>query len=39
LIRPGIAPNVAAREVRAFELAIRAQHRRLVLLLDGGDAA
>jgi hypothetical protein len=39
LIRRGIAPDLAAREVRSFELAIRTQLWRLVLLRDGGDAA
>jgi Family of unknown function (DUF6074) len=39
LLRRGIAPEVAVREVRSFEAAIRAQRWRLVLLRDGGDAA
>jgi hypothetical protein len=39
LLRRGIAPEVAAREVRSFELAMRAQLWRLVLLRDGDDAA
>jgi hypothetical protein len=39
LLRRGIAPEVAARQVRSFELAIRAQLWRLVLQRDGDDAA
>jgi hypothetical protein len=39
LLRRGVAPEVAAREVRSFELAIRAQLWRLVLVREGGDGA
>ena len=39
LLRRRVAPDVAAREVRSFELAIRARLWRLVLLRDDRDAA
>jgi hypothetical protein len=37
LLRKGITPDVAAREVRSLELAIRA--RLWVIVMQGGDAA
>jgi Family of unknown function (DUF6074) len=40
MVRKGIAPEVAKREVRSFEAAVRAQLWRFVILRDGGgDAA
>ena len=38
MLRRGISPDIVEREVRAFELAVRAELWR-VLLCNGGDAA